>query len=91
MQFQISKAVQQGAIIITPSIPMSTLPRSLAVTRNDIANIFLSSDHSGFLYLVDDAGGGTLNNDAAVDKTPITARIGVTILHTPRLRQQRRG
>ena len=59
---------------------MSTLPRSLAVVRNGVANILLSSDHSGRLYSADDIA-GALNNGAAVDESPsITARISVTTL-----------
>ena len=58
---------------------MSILPRSLAVVRNGVANILLSSDHSGRLYSADDVA-GALNDGAAVDETPITARIGVTML-----------
>ena len=59
---------------------MSILPRSLAVVRNGVANILLSSGHSGRLYSADDIA-GALNNGAAVDENPsITARISVTTL-----------
>ena len=58
---------------------MSILPHSLAVVKNGIANILLSSDHSGRLYLADDVA-DALNSDTAVKETPSIARINVTML-----------